>query len=242
MDLIKKKEETKRNPAEMSYSTAELSNLKYVKVLYTGLDNKLYSVNTEVKFIGDVLISLYFNHDASFSIECPQEVMLKFVTMDAMYIASARLQEIKKNDKKVYFSIIPPTKMVRQQKRKYSRVDILRNCVLVVNDEKGKCDTYMSKTVNLSASGILIHELETMFSDKFVEINASKYGCYHLLLFLEKDIALKLFARFVRHECVNGSHQYAFHFLNVKPKNIDLINKYVTAEQLNQLKAIQKKD
>ena len=221
------------------YDVSELSKLKYVKVIYRDNDDEMHEICTEVKFIGNKLISLYFKQSNSFYIKCPQDVILKFVTSDAMYISTAVLQDAKQNDNMVYFSILPPDKMVKQQKRKYSRINLDRSCVLVVNDRSGKSSTYLSKIVNLSASGVLITNLETMFEDKYVAVELSKYDCYHLVLFLEHDKVLKAFTRYVRHDCVDDSHMYAFHYMNLKPKTISEIDKYVASEQIKQLKAMQ---
>ena len=235
-------EQNQQQKSDMGYDTEELSKLKYVKVTYTDLDEEKHEIHTEVKFIGNTLISLYFNQSQSFYIDCPQDVILKFVTSDAMYIATTSLIETKKSGNKVYLSVVPPKKMVRQQNRKYSRVDINRSCVLVVNDNQGNSITFLSKTVNLSASGILICNLESMFDEEYVDADFSKLDCYHLVLFLETDMVFKLFARYVRHDCVNGIHRYAFHFLNMKPQDTDMIFKYVTNEQIKQLKSIQKEN
>ena len=43
-----------------------------------------------------------------------------------------------------------------------------------------------------------------------------------------------------RNEKLNGVKRYAFHYTNATPENIDAICKYVTAEQIEQLKAMQK--
>jgi c-di-GMP-binding flagellar brake protein YcgR len=231
---------TPKKPSfEMSYDIKELSKLRYVKVIYTGLDCRLHEIKADVKFIGDVLISLYFKRSDDFDIKCPQDVTLKFVTQDAMYLALALLQEVNKSEGMVYFSVIPPRKMIKRQNRKYSRVELDRSCVLVVNDETGKSTTYLSEAVNISASGILIKNLKTVVNDNPYESDFSKYDCFHLIICLETDMVLKLFARYVRHEFVGNTHRYAFHFLSVKPEITEQMFQYVAEEQIKQLKLMQ---
>lgn len=228
----------KQLPSEVYYNMAELPKPKYVKVVYTGLDGNSHEITTDVKFLGDVLISLYFRCERDFNINYPQDILIKFITSDAMYVAKAVLQEIKKADDYVYFSIIPPAKVLRRQNRKYVRVDLDRTCVLVITDKDFNSTTYLTKSINLSACGVLLHNLETMDSNDVLskEVKMSKYDCYHIVIFLEPDLVLKLFARYVRHEKVNTSHRYAFQFLGMKEKETDMICKYVTNEQLKQLK------
>jgi len=233
-------EQLKDSKSEMLYSTSELSKLKYVKVIYIGLDGKLHEIRTEFKFIGDVLISLYFVYDDEFNINYPQDVVVKFVTSDAMYLAMATLKEIKKVDNIVYLTLLPPTKMIRRQYRKYCRVSLNRPCILVSIDEEGKSTVYLSKSVNISASGILVHNLEEMDSDDIVTPEFLKTGKYHVITFLEDNTVLKLSAKYARNEKVNGVKRYAFHYTNATQEKIDAICKYVTVEQIKQLKAMQK--
>ena len=228
--------------SEIYYDIAELSKLKYVKVAYKDIDDEIHEVSTEVKFIGNSLISLYFNQTQNFYAECPQDVILKFVTTDAMYIATAILTEAKKVNNVVYLSIVPPVKIIRQQNRKYTRVNIDRTCILVVDDAKGKSTTYMAKSVNLSASGILINNLKTIIYDEPFESDFSKYDCFHIIMCLESDMVIKQFARYVRHDYVNNSHRYAFHYMRTKPETVSMINKYAINEQIKQLKQMQNND
>lgn len=241
MDILKrKKKKNKRlNPNEMYFSLAELHKLKYVKVIYTDFEDKRHEVSTEVKFIGELLISLYFQtEEDGFDIECPQDVTLKFVTSDALYIAKSSLKEVIQTGNIVYFSINPPEKMTRRQSRKYARAELDRTCVLSIADDVGHRTTYLAKSLNMSACGILLYNLESFDSDDIMQekLEMSKYDCYHVVVFLEQNIVLKLFARFVRDEYVDGTYRYAFQFLNMKQKNIDLICKCITNEQLKMIK------
>ena len=226
----------KTNPLVIPCNSKTLSKLSYIKVIYTGLDGKLYEKITETKFMGASLFSLYFKSDEPVDIKCPNDITLKFVTPDEMFLANAVLKEMKQLEGIVYLSITPPNHMVKQQKRKYCRVNVDRSCVLVVTDQNGHSTAYLAKTVNLSACGILINNLEKMENEDPVNIEFSQYDCYHVVLFLETDKILKLFGRYVRSETVGGSLRYAFRFLSVKPEDTELLSDYVTREQVNQLR------
>jgi c-di-GMP-binding flagellar brake protein YcgR len=153
-----------------------------------------------------------------------------------MYIAKAVLQEIKKVDDIVYFSVLPPIKMTKRQERRFCRVELSRTGVLVANGTNGGSTTYLSKTINLSGGGVLINNIEKMSSPDFVEIDPSLYDNYYVIIFLEQDLVLKLPARYIRTERVNGNYRYAFQFVRINEKFRDVICKYVTNEQIRQLK------
>ena len=221
----------------MNYNTADLSKLKYVKVIYTGLDSNLHEVKTEVKFIGNELIALYFrDYNRGFNINYPQKVTVKFVCEDGLYSAQSVLQKIEKVDDIVYFTILPPGKMDKRQNRKYYRINLKRTCVLITTKKDGTSSAYMSRLVDVSAGGVLIHRLESMFNDKYVSIEPKDYDYFNIVLFLDLDIVLKLSARYIRHEKAEDSDRYAFEFTRMKPADTDTISKYVTKEQVEQLK------
>jgi len=221
---------------EMNYNTADLSKLKYIKVVYTGLDSGWHEVKTEVKFMGTELISLYFRDNRGFNINYPQKVTIKFVCEDGLYTAQSTLQKIEKVDELVYFTILPPARMDKRQNRKYFRINLKRTCVLIATKKDGNSAAYMSRLVDVSAGGVLIHQLESMFNDKYVSIDPINYDYFNIVLFLDLNIVLKLSARFIRHEKADESDRYAFEFVRMKPGDIDTISKFVTREQVEQLK------
>ena len=221
---------------EIGYNTADLSNMKYVKVTYTGLDDKQHEVTTDVQLLGEEVISVFFRHKLNFDIKYPQNVKIKFVTDGGMFIAESVLQEIKKSDNYVYLNILPPAKMVKHQERKYYRIQLKRACVLVATDFNGNSNCFMSRLVDISAGGVLIHKLESMYTSDFVTINPGDYSNFHIVLFLDIETVLKLSARYIRQEKNDVSYRYAFEFTNMKQKDVDIISKYVTKEQIEQLK------
>ncbi len=222
---------------EQRFSNADLSKIKDVKVIYTDLDDKTHEVSTEVNFISDILISLYFRCNKEFDINYPQTITVKFITERGLFIAKATLQEVKRLEDFIYLTILSPKKIDHRQNRKYFRINLKRTCVLVGTDEGGDSTAYMSKLVNVSAGGILMHKMETMFESKYVAIEPNDYDFFTIILFLDIDLVLKLAARYVRQEQIDEpTPSYAFEFIEMKPRDINAISKYLTKKQLEQIK------
>ena len=222
---------------EKSFINADLTRVRDVRVTYTDLDDNSQEIFAEVNFISDTLISLYFHSKEDFNINYPQTITIKFITERGLFIAKATLQEVKKQDSFVYFTILAPKKIEHRQNRKYYRINLRRTCVLVATDEEGNSTAFMSRLVNISACGILMYKLETMFDSKYVAINPEDYDFFTVVLFLDIDIVLKLSARYVRQEQQPESPpSYAFEFIEMKNRDINTISKYLTKKQLEQIK------
>lgn len=222
---------------QIRYREAELYNLKYIKLTYTDLDNNINEIRTEYDFLGDQILSVFFKTEEDFNIKYPQEVALKFITDEAVYITKTTLYEIKRaKDKLVYLTLATPTLMDYQQNRKFFRIKIDRVCVLVATDKEGNSTTFMSRIIDLSAGGVLLHQIETMFTDDFITIDTSKYVKYNIVLILGINTVLKLNARYVRQDKSDVSQRYAFEFIDNDEKNINTISKFVTQEQVSDLK------
>lgn len=224
---------------EIAYSNASLSNLKYVKIDYVA-DDKLHEIKTEVKFIRDNLIQVYFRSRKDFDLKYPQLVSAKFVAEDCLYTAEVTLNDVQRADNFIYLDLIPPKVMDRRQNRKYYRICLKRTCVLIATDRTGRSTAFMSRLVDVSAGGLLIHQLESMFDSTYINIDPSEYVQYNIVLFLDLDIVLKLSARYVRQEKAEVSNRYAFEFINIKQSDVDTISQYVTKEQVEQLNLQQK--
>ena len=171
-----------------------------------------------------------------FDIECPQEIMLKFVIGDLLYIAKSTLKQVDVKATKVYFRISAPKILELQQQRKYYRIDIKRFCLLVGVNKEGNSTAFVARSINLSAGGVLINRLESMTSNKYITINPEDYEIYHLIIVLEMDQVLKLSARYVRQEEGRKSYKYAFEFVDIPEQKTDFISKYVIRKQLEELR------
>lgn len=224
---------------QIAYNNTILSNLKYVKIDYVE-DDELHEITTEVKSVRNNLIQVYLRSRKDFDIKYPQIVSAKFVAEDCLYAAEITLNNVQRVDNVIYFDLIPPKVMERIQNRKYYRISLKRTCVLIATDKTGRSTVFMSRLVDVSAGGLLIHQLESMFDRSYVNIDPSEYVQYNIVLFLDLDIVLKLSARYIRQEKAEVSNKYAFEFINIKQSDVDTISQYVTKEQVEQLNLRQK--
>ena len=224
---------------ESVFDTKVLPNIAQVEVIYKGLDNNLHQANTEIKNISKENFIVNFAYEGEFTIEHPQSVDIRFVIDNALYISKTTLSYVKRVGKEIYFTIMMPKMMSLVQKRKYYRIKLERSCVLIATDENGNSTSFLSRVVDISAGGILMHKLESMYDDKYVNIEPEKYKKFNIVLFLDVDVVLKLSARYVRFEKANRLKKYAFEFTKMNLNDINTISKYVAKEQLIQLKANQ---
>ena len=155
---------------------------------------------------------------------------MKLVTNDAIHFAKAILKDFKRTDDRFIFILDTPQKTVRQQNRKFYRINLNKPCVLLT-DNKDNRQTYVAESVNISKGGILLYNLESALNDEKASFKPSKDTSFHIVLFLEHNLIIKLYAEFIRIECVDGVYRYAFHFTNMPQKYIVPFNKYMTQEE-----------
>ena len=79
-------------------------------------------------------------------------------------------------------------------------------------------------------------DVEEIDSDKKVILRLPKDTSCNIVLFLEHDFVIKISAKLVRAEEVNGSYKYGLQFFNVPMKYIAPFEKYMTSEELKALK------
>ena len=219
----------------LPYDVSKLSSLLYIKVIYTDTNNELYEMNTEIITINNETIQLYFNSSKNFDITCPTGIVLKLVTADAIHYAKTILKETKKIGNKYIFSMDAPKKTIRQQNRKHCRVILNRPGVILTNDDGNK-QTYITQTENISMGGVLICGAESLLNDDIVKLKLRKDDHCHLVLFVEHKFIIKIEAQLVRIEQIKDSYRYAFQFVDMPQKYINPLNKYITNEQLKLLK------
>lgn len=172
-----------------------------------------------------------------FEIECPQQILVKFIIEDLLYVAEATLQEVNVRRPRVYFKIKAPEILNFQQHRRFYRIDLKRLCLLIVTNKEGNSTAFIAKSINLSAGGVLINRLETLTEDnKYVRINHEEYENFNLVIVLEPDKVLKLSARYVREEEGKKSWKYGFEFTDMPQEKTDYINKYVIGKQIDGLR------
>ena len=174
----------------------------------------------------------------AFEAECPQQIMLKFVIDDLLYIAEATLEDVEIKRPRVYFRIKAPEILKFEQHRKYYRISLRRLCLLVATNNEGCSSAFLARSINLSAGGVLINRLETLAEDdKYITINPEEYSRFNLVIVLEMDKVLKLSARYVRQEEGKKSWRYGFEFTEISKEKTDFINKYVIGKQIDELRS-----
>ena len=323
-------EEIKYRGAEtLNYSMADFSNLKYIKINYTDINNESHELKTEINFLGDSFISIFVQNDKTkivendsnkvknrehdsetteivstfredylkklseikaakemigkngeldeynkklaelkqmqilsqeaeqtggekklseeeikkckekemekYKADCPQTVLLKFVVGELLYVTNAELKSIKMKYSKIYFNISAPDTLKLQQLRRFYRINLKRLCILIGSDKEGSTDTYVSRSINLSAGGVLINRLESVTESKYITLNPEKYEKFNLVIVLEMDKILKLPARYVRQEEGKSSQRYAFEFVDISEEKTNYISKYVIRKQIDEL-------
>lgn len=228
----------KSNSEMIPFNISKLSTLQYVKVIFIDKNKELQELRADSNSINSDIIQLYFSSKENINVNCPIGVVLKFITLDAIYFAKVILKENKKAGDKFIFILSAPQKTIRQQNRKFYRINIERPCVLLVNNEKNNPRTYIAQSVNISKGGILINGVESILNDEQINLKHSKGDSFYIAMFLEQGIKVKSSAQFVRSECIDGSYRYAFQFLEMSQKNIVPFDKYLTNEEFKILKSM----
>lgn len=227
------------------WSTFNSAKVKRILVTYTDLENKKQEISVSKDAIGEKYISVFFVYDDNFEIHYPQQIVLKFVTDEALYIIETELKDIIREKNLIYFTIKSPPQIERRQQREYYRLNLTKNIIILANNKNSTDMMSMSlaKIINLSAAGVKIGNVEPLFrNDNFYDYEAnnirlSMYNEFHLILILNSKILVRLKANFVRYEkSKDGKSFYCFKFEGKKAKDIDTISKFIILEQVNQKK------
>jgi len=221
--------------AEINFEEADLSKLKYIKIVYTGEDGDLHEIKTEPKFVRCGSMLLNAKCSGYFNINCPQNVSIKFAADDCLYVGQAVLEKFDKMGESVIFTITAPKTLDRQQNRNFYRISLDKGCVLVATDSEMHSSTFLAQVIDISAGGVSISNLETVFDNDVVSIDPLLYEQFHIILLLDSEKFLKLPARYVRQEKEKEVNKYAFEFINLKQRDVDVISKYITKEQIEQI-------
>ena len=220
---------------EVDFNPKELKALKRIGVKYNDSEGKSRIIDANIIFISDNNITLT-SEEKGLNLAPPQMVNLKFVLDNALCDGDTILDSIKEANGLTYLIIEHPKKLTKINRRKYFRIKLKRTCVLNCTYEDGRSDSFISRLVDISLGGVFFHKLESMSKDDYVKIDPSKYVAFNIVLFLDVDVVLKLSARFIRQEKGRVSYRYAFEFVEVKKKNAEKLNQFLTQEQIKQRK------
>lgn len=224
------------------WSLFNSTKIKNILVTFTDLDNKKNEISVSRDAIGDKFISVYFAYTEDFEINYPQQIILKFVTEEALYIIETELKDIIREKNIIYFTIKSPPQIERRQRRAYFRLNLVKNIIIFANDVTQEDGMLMSlaKIVNLSAGGVKVGRIEKLFPDDKKDssnIKLSMYKNFYLILVLNSKTLIRLKAKFARYEQgKDGKAYYCFEFVDTPMKDIDTISKFIIVEQVNQHK------
>ncbi len=224
----------------VNFSRADLSRLQCIKMAYTDLDEMSREIKTEVKYLGDKYITVFFKCEEDFNINYPQQVYLRFICDGTVYAADSALLGIKRTNTYVFLTLESPKELVIRQNRRYYRIKLDRVCILLATNNEDHCEAYMSRTIDISAGGVLLYKMESMYDNSPITMEPNNYKCYNIVLILGLNTILKLSARYVRHEQTEKGYKCAFEFMDVSEKERDMLCKFVAQEEVEQLK-LQKK-
>ena len=240
--MAKNTQKQKHSHSEIvPFSTSKFSSLQYVKIVYVDQNKELYEIKTEVQTINNDTIRLFADKNDGIDITCPCGVALKFVTNDAIYFAKTVLNDIKNINNRIVLFLDAPRKTIRQQKRKFFRINMERPCAIFVNNNNN-AQAYTAQSVNISIGGILLYNVESMLNEEEqTRFTPSKDDSCYIAIFLEQDLKITVCAKFVRSEYVDGSYRYAFQFINMPLKYINPFNKYMTSAELKLLKLVKRR-
>jgi len=220
---------------EVDFNPKELKKLKRIGVKYNDSEGKSRIIDANIIFVSDNNITLT-SEEKGLNLTPPQIVNLKFVLDNALCDGYTILNNIKVANGLTYLIIDHPKKLTKINRRKCYRIKLERTCVLNCTYEDGRSDSFIARLVDISLGGVFFHKLESMSNDDYVKIDPSKYVAFNIVLFLDVDVVLKLSARFIRQEEGRVSYRCAFEFLEMKKKNEEKLNQFLTQEQIKQRK------
>ena len=234
-DDIKNKK--KSNSEMIPFDISNFSTLQYVKIIFVDKYNELCELRAENNIIKKDTIQLYINSQNNIDINCPIGVVLKLVTNDTIYFAKTILQYVKNSGDRFIFVLKTPPKTIRQQNRKYARINVNCPCVISYNDNKNNRQTYIAQSINISKGGALLSDIDSiLLSYKPCELQLSEGDSCNIVIFLRHDSKIKTQAKFIRKECIDDVFRYAFQFTNMPDACIDTLDKYLTKAEFKLLK------
>lgn len=222
--------------AEVIFNSKEFTNVERVEITYMDTNRIWHDITGTIKFVNDESFTLFFEYDRDFKVNQQQDITIKFAIEKVVYSAITKITAVKRVDKHVFLTISSPAKINAIKQRKFYRVNLNTKGVLIATDENEQHLVYILDTIDLSAGGVLVYKLQSVFDTRNNTLNTNEIISYKIILFLDTGKVLNLSVRLVRTEQVNYIIQYAFEFINTNINDIDVISKYVAKKQIEQLK------
>ena len=242
-EYVKRKYQQEIGCEMIRWSLFNSTKVKKILVTYTDLESNKNEIEVNRDAFGEKFISVYFLFSENFEINYPQQITLKFITDEALYIVETELKDIIREKNLIYFTIKAPAQIERRQRRAYYRLELTKNVIVVAHDltQSDGISMMLGKIINLSASGAKIGNVEQLFySDNYEEqsnVKLSLYKNFHVILILNSKTLVRLKASFVRYEkSKDGQSNYCLKFEEQRVKDIDIISKFIIVEQINKNK------
>ena len=217
---------------KMKFTQLKSSNIEYVKIIYIDEFNEKLEIKTSLVSTNLKETILRYTGDEKILGTCPQYVLVKFVTSEAMYVVSTQLVEIVNHGKNSDMYIVTPKEVERRQKREHYRIPIEVAVVITCFNDDDEEIKYLSKTIDLSAGGAKVTLLKSIENGKRVEnIDFAKYKLIKTTIYLTPKIPVTFDAELVRYERRENS-VYAFEYKNRNMSLVDAVERFVLKEQL----------
>ena len=111
----------------MKFNELDLNTVEYVKLMYVSADNEKYEIKALLKTVNAFEIVLQYKSKKSFEANCPQYVLVKFVTNEAMYSCQTQFTKydvVKTNKRTILLYLNKNDDLQRHQKREYYRINL----------------------------------------------------------------------------------------------------------------------
>ena len=229
------KNKKRANSEIIPFDISNFSSLQYIKLVFLDEKKELFEIRSENYKIDNDIIQLNFNNKKNWNISCPTGAVLKLITADSIHYAKTILQNVENINNKNIFTLKTPGKTMQQQNRKFYRITKDRPCALLFNNND---NVLIAQSINISKGGILISDVESLLNDQEIDLQPADGDLCHIAMFLKHNLRIKSGAIFKRKEYYNDSYRYAFQFVDMPEKYLDIFDKYMTAEEFKLLQSI----
>ena len=164
----------------------QYSKIEYIKIIVN--ESATSYISTKYK-LGDNMITASVDTDNKIYLTTPRDVVVCYVTDEAMYSAQTQLLSLQYSNYVATFVLKTPEEFERQQERKYFRVKIDKEAEIIYT-ENGVTKTIPCRTSDLSAGGVRLIlknrpeipsdlTVNLLFDNKTYKLNAKLVKCYY---------------------------------------------------------------
>ena len=197
-----------------------IDDVKYLKILYAGIDGNPVSAKAGLKKISEREITACLKFDDYFHINTPQEITLSFICPDGLYRTKTKLKSYFAEAPYIFLYMEKPENLEYRQSREYFRVPVSYNCQYIVNNN-GQPAIFDAKVADISANGISIIMPVHIFSEEDAEIK---------IMTEAKTLSAKI--RYVRSERFDEGYKLSFTYTKITDKDRDCIAQLCIQKQL----------